>query len=107
MSEIVERSALQKELLSSAFLAEPGRPLWIISINDEYGYWGNIEIRTAEEFEEVVSALLEAGTKFGRKPKLNATQQRRARELMRQGGSVRSVADEMNVHYSTISRLRG
>ena len=47
-----------------------------------------------------------SGIKFGRKPKLNATEQRRARDLMRQGGSIRAVADEMNVHYSTISRLR-
>ena len=50
-------------------------------------------------------AAVKSGTKFGRKPKLNVTQQRRARELMSQGRSVRDVADEMNVHYSTISRL--
>ena len=47
-----------------------------------------------------------AGTKFGRKPKLNTAQQLRARQLMQQGQSVRLVAYEMNVHYSTISRLR-
>lgn len=51
-------------------------------------------------------AARRAGTKFGRKPKLNATQQRRARELLGAGSSVRAVADEMNVHYSTVSRLR-
>lgn len=50
-------------------------------------------------------AAQRAGVKFGRKPKLNPTQQRRARELLSQGQSVRGVADEMNVHYSTISRL--
>jgi DNA invertase Pin-like site-specific DNA recombinase len=47
-----------------------------------------------------------AGRRFGRKPKLNATQQGRARDLIGQGRSVRAVAQEMNVHYSTISRLR-
>ena len=52
------------------------------------------------------TAAHKAGRKSGRKPKLNATQQRRARELMSQGQGVRGVADEMNVHYSTISRLR-
>ena len=51
-------------------------------------------------------AARKAGTKFGRKPKLNITQQMRARDLLRKGAGVRSVADEMNVHYSTISRLR-
>ena len=51
-------------------------------------------------------AARKAGTKFGRKPKLNLTQQTRARELLGAGSSVRAVADEMNVHYSTVSRLR-
>ena len=51
-------------------------------------------------------AARKAGTKFGRKPKLNVTQQTRARDLLSKGAGVRSVADEMNVHYSTISRLR-
>jgi DNA invertase Pin-like site-specific DNA recombinase len=45
-------------------------------------------------------------TRFGRKPKLNSTEQHRARQLMQQGQSVRVVADAMRVHYSTISRLR-
>ena len=51
-------------------------------------------------------AASRVGTKFGRKPKLNATQQRRARDLLSEGEPVRRVADEMNVHYSTISRLQ-
>jgi DNA invertase Pin-like site-specific DNA recombinase len=51
-------------------------------------------------------AAREAGTKFGRKPKLNATQQARARELLQQGSKLRDVAAEMNCHHSTISRLR-
>lgn len=46
-----------------------------------------------------------AGVKFGRKPKLNDTQRRRALDMLSKGASVRAVADEMNVHYSTISRL--
>jgi DNA invertase Pin-like site-specific DNA recombinase len=47
-----------------------------------------------------------SGTKFGRKPKLNDTQRRRARQLVASGQSLRAVAEEMNVHYSTIARLR-
>ncbi len=47
-----------------------------------------------------------AGAKFGRPRKLNNTQQMRARELLRLGGKLREVAQEMNVHHSTISRLR-
>jgi len=47
-----------------------------------------------------------AGAKFGRPRKLNRTQQARARELLQQGAKLRAVADEMNVHHSTISRLR-
>jgi DNA invertase Pin-like site-specific DNA recombinase len=52
------------------------------------------------------TAAATSGAKFGRKPKLNATQQTRARTLLSDGQSVRAVAQEMNVHYSTISRLR-
>jgi DNA invertase Pin-like site-specific DNA recombinase len=51
-------------------------------------------------------AAKKAGTKFGRRPKLNVTQRTRARELLQQGAKLRAVADEMNVHHSTISRLR-
>jgi DNA invertase Pin-like site-specific DNA recombinase len=51
-------------------------------------------------------AALQAGQRFGRKPKLNAKQQARARELVGQGMGLRAVAAEMNVHHSTIARLR-
>jgi DNA invertase Pin-like site-specific DNA recombinase len=51
-------------------------------------------------------AARNAGRRFGRKPKLNATQQTRARELVRQGWGLRRIAAEMNVHHSTIARLR-
>lgn len=51
-------------------------------------------------------AALKAGRKFGRKPKLNAAQQKRARELVADGWKLRDVAKEMNCNHSTISRLR-
>jgi DNA invertase Pin-like site-specific DNA recombinase len=51
-------------------------------------------------------AARNAGRKFGRKPKLNSLQQARARELVGQGWGLRRVAAEMNVHHSTIARLR-
>ena len=51
-------------------------------------------------------AARKAGIKFGRKPKLNDTQQARARRLIRRGWKLRAVAKEMNVHHSTIARLR-
>ena len=50
-------------------------------------------------------AAKNAGARFGRKPKLNATQQARARQLLREGRGQREVAREMNVHHSTIARL--
>ena len=50
-------------------------------------------------------AAAKSGTKFGRRPKLNATQQATARRLLRHGHSLREVAREMNVHHSTIARL--
>ena len=62
--------------------------------------------RIVQRAKDGRAAAHKAGRKSGRKPKLNATQQLRARELMSQGQGVRGVADEMNVHYSTISRLR-
>jgi DNA invertase Pin-like site-specific DNA recombinase len=51
-------------------------------------------------------AAAKSGVKFGRKPKLNATQQATVRRLLRHGQSLREVAREMNVHHSTIARLR-
>ena len=51
-------------------------------------------------------AARKAGRRFGRKPKLNDTQQARARLLVRQGIGLRAVAAEMNVHHSTIARLK-
>ena len=51
-------------------------------------------------------AARKTGTRFGRKPKLNETQRARSLKLMRQGVSVRAIAREMNVHHSTIARLR-
>ena len=51
-------------------------------------------------------AARRAGVRFGRKPKLNTTQQARARELVGKGWGLRAVAAEMNVHHATIARLR-
>ena len=51
-------------------------------------------------------AARKAGVRFGRKRKLNETQQARARELVGKGWGLRAVAAEMNVHHSTIARLR-
>jgi DNA invertase Pin-like site-specific DNA recombinase len=51
-------------------------------------------------------AARNAGRRFGRKPRLNALQMARARELIGQGWGLRRVAAEMNVHHSTIARLR-
>ena len=51
-------------------------------------------------------AALKVGKTFGRKPKLNDTQRARALQLVADGQPLRAVAQEMNVHYSTIARLR-
>ena len=51
-------------------------------------------------------AARKAGRRFGRHPKLNSTQRARARLLVHQGMGLRAVAAEMNVHHSTIARLR-
>lgn len=59
-------------------------------------------LKRAAEGRKVARA---AGRKGGRKPKLNSTQQARARKMLDAGDSTRAVAAEMNVHYSTISRL--
>lgn len=77
------------------------------------GFLAFLSALAEDEHERIVrrakdgrQAARRAGAKFGRKPKLNATQQKRAREMLSTGVGVRGVADEMNVHYSTISRLR-
>ena len=44
--------------------------------------------------------------KFGRKPKLTAHQQDRARERLAAGESARAVAKDLGVAHTTITRLR-
>lgn len=61
--------------------------------------------RIGKRAKEGRKVAVKAGVIFGRKPKLNETQRRRARQLIAEGHSVRAVALEMNVHYSTIARL--
>jgi DNA invertase Pin-like site-specific DNA recombinase len=51
-------------------------------------------------------AAVRSGKKMGRKPKLNDRQQVTARRMLAEGQAVREVAREMNVHHSTIVRLR-
>jgi DNA invertase Pin-like site-specific DNA recombinase len=51
-------------------------------------------------------AALRSGKKMGRRPKLNDRQQATARRMLSEGQPVREIAREMNVHHSTIARLR-
>jgi DNA invertase Pin-like site-specific DNA recombinase len=46
------------------------------------------------------------GAVFGRKPKLNAHQQREALKRLNSGESARAIGKTYDVHYATISRLR-
>jgi len=46
------------------------------------------------------------GVQFGRKPKLGKRQREKALERMAAGESVRDIAEDFRVHYSTISRLK-
>lgn len=62
--------------------------------------------RIATRAHDGRKAARNAGKTFGRKPKLNATQKMRALRLVAEGQPLRAVAQEMNVHYSTIARLR-
>jgi DNA invertase Pin-like site-specific DNA recombinase len=59
--------------------------------------------RRAADGRKAARAL---GKHLGRKPKLTTYQQGRALEMQRQGMTLRAVARELNVHHSTISRLR-
>jgi DNA invertase Pin-like site-specific DNA recombinase len=66
-----------------------------------------------EERERIVrrandgrTAARKRGAKFGRKPVLKDDQQKRAREMLAAGESCRSIAKLLDVHHSTISRLR-
>jgi DNA invertase Pin-like site-specific DNA recombinase len=62
-------------------------------------------VRIGKRAKEGYKAAVKVGVSFGRKPKLNEAQRRLARQMIAEGHSVRSVALEMNVHYSTIARL--
>jgi DNA invertase Pin-like site-specific DNA recombinase len=46
------------------------------------------------------------GAKFGRKPKLDAHQQKEARKRLDAGESARQIAKTFRVHHATVSRLR-
>lgn len=46
------------------------------------------------------------GVRLGRKPKLTEHQSSKARDELARGKSCRAVARDLNVHHSTISRLR-
>lgn len=61
--------------------------------------------RTRKRAEEGRIAARLKGVKFGRKPKLTSHQQHRALVRLLKGESVRDIAKDFNVHYSTISRL--
>jgi DNA invertase Pin-like site-specific DNA recombinase len=52
------------------------------------------------------TAARKRGAKFGRKPVLKDDQQKRAREMAAAGEGCRSIAKLLDVHHSTISRLR-
>jgi DNA invertase Pin-like site-specific DNA recombinase len=51
-------------------------------------------------------AAAKSGTKFGRKPKLTDHQLAKARKDLANGKSCRAIARDLNVHHSTVSRLR-
>jgi DNA invertase Pin-like site-specific DNA recombinase len=77
------------------------------------GFLAFLSALAEDERERIVRRAIDgrhsarrAGVRFGRKPKLNTTQRARAIALLADGVSLRTVADEMNVHYSTIARLR-
>jgi DNA invertase Pin-like site-specific DNA recombinase len=46
------------------------------------------------------------GAVFGRKPKLNAHQQKEARKRLLSDESARQIAKTFRVHHATVSRLR-
>ena len=52
------------------------------------------------------TAALQKGAKLGRKPKLSEYQLNKARAELARGKSCRAIAQELNVHHSTVSRLR-
>jgi DNA invertase Pin-like site-specific DNA recombinase len=52
------------------------------------------------------SAARKKGVTLGRKPKLTEHQAIRARSDLAAGRSCRAIAEDLNVHHSTISRLR-
>ena len=76
------------------------------------GFLTFLSAQAEDERERIVQraavgrcAAAKSGVKFGRKPKLNATQQATGRRLLRQGQSMRDVAREINVHHSSIARM--
>lgn len=50
-------------------------------------------------------AAKERGVKFGRPSKMSEAQMKAAKRLLRDGQSIRQVADTFNIHYTTLYRL--
>ena len=62
--------------------------------------------RIVERAAKGRTAARHKGVKLGRRPKLAEHQLLKARDELAQGKSCRAVARELNVHHSTVSRLR-
>jgi DNA invertase Pin-like site-specific DNA recombinase len=62
--------------------------------------------RIVKRAAEGRSAARKKGVRLGRKPKLTEHQLIKARRELARGRSCRAVAQDLNVHHSTISRLR-
>ena len=61
--------------------------------------------RILKRANEGRAAASKRGARFGRKPKLDAHQQREARKRLTGGESCREVARSYRVHHSTVARL--
>ncbi len=77
------------------------------------GFLAFLSALAADEHERIVkraaagrSAARKKGVTLGRKPKLTEHQAIRARSDLAEGRSCRAIAEDLNVHHSTISRLR-
>lgn len=106
-------SIMQKVHARGAAIRVLDKPHLDLTTKIGQGFIAFLSALAEDERERIVKraadgrrAATACGKRMGRKPKLNDKQQATARRLLREGQPLREVAREMNVHHSTISRLR-
>jgi DNA invertase Pin-like site-specific DNA recombinase len=104
---------MQRVHLRGAAIKVLDKPHLDLTTRIGQGFLAFLSALAEDERERIVRRASEGrtvarqkGVKLGRKPKLTGHQRIKARTDLANGKSCRAVAQDLNVHHSTVSRLR-